>query len=71
MTSVNDDYGLTLLAEDQTHDRVQSDSSDDEVENKVRIMMKLKTMFEPKQLPDINVGNKWRKLKTKVGEDQF
>jgi hypothetical protein len=36
-----------MLEEDQVHDRMQSDSSDDEIEVKVRMMMKLKSMLQP------------------------
>lgn len=46
---VTEDYGVKLLKEDQVHHKVESDSEDDEIEQKANMMLKLKDMISPKK----------------------
>ena len=69
--TATENYGVQLLKEDQVHDRMQSDSEDDEVEKRVNSMLKLKDLItpQPSNLPKIK--GKWGSLQSKVSQEDF
>lgn len=60
--SITENYGVSLLKEDQVHDRIESDSDEeDQVNNRVNMMLKIKDLITPKpaqKLPKLSV--KWK-----------
>ena len=60
---VTENFGVKLLKEDQAHDRLQSDSEDEEIEKKASMLMNIKDMISPKPATTLpSVSNQWKKV---------
>ena len=69
---VTENFGVKLLKEDQAHDRLQSDSDDEEIEKKANMLLKIKDMITPKPATKLpSVSNKWKKVQTQSSTDEF